>query len=198
MGTTECQRTTKFSGCFGHGGSLSFITFTAHAKIHCSLFSWTWHPAKTRDSASRKALFRPPSSKTSALTSASQVPCPHGATLQPAISQLCFLKLAIQNGEKLTLDLCSLSRHVFKCISAVPRQYGSQKSSSGSFGKNSPDANLKQRAMTLSSALFKLSTLLNSNEPCPALWKSSWYIVKSSSACNYSCLRPSLECEPWH
>lgn len=199
MGTTECQRTTKFSGCFGHGGSLSFIIFTAHAKIHCSLFSWTCHPAKT--TASKKSSPQTP------IIQNQRINICFSSTLPPwSNTSACHFPAVLsqtrnsKQGEKLTLDLCSLSRHVFKCISAVPKQYGSQKKSSlGGFGKNSPDANLKQRAMTLSSALFnKLSTLLNSNEPRPALWKSSWYIVKSSSACNYSCLRPSLECEPWH
>lgn len=192
------KESSKFSGCLGmvvyfhssfsqHMLKYTVACFPKHGRL-C-------HPAKMRDWASRKALFRPPSSKTTTLTSASQVPCPHGATLQPAISQLCLLKLTIQNRGKNWPWIFAHFKACFQMhFSSAKAPWVTENVQLRGFGKNSPDANFKQRAMTLSSTLFnKQSTLLNSNKLCPALWKLSWYIVKSGSACNYSCLRPSLE-----
>lgn len=143
----------------------------------------------------QEMLSSDPHHPTITLTSASQVPCPHGATLQPAISQLCFLKLTIQNRGKNWPWIFAHFKACFQMhFSSAKAPWVRENVQFRGFCKNSPDANLKQRGMTLSSVLFnKQSTLLNSNELRPTLWKSFWYIVKSGSACNYSCLRPSLE-----
>lgn len=78
-----------------------------------------------------------------------------------------------KQGEKLTLDLCSLSRHVFKCISAVPRHHGSWKTPSLVKIPQMPTWN-NERWPSPSALFNKQSTLLNSSEPRPARWKSSW------------------------
>lgn len=116
----------------------------------------------------KKALLRPPLSKTSTLTSASQLPCPHGETLQLAIYQLCFLKHSIQNrGKKTDLQSCSLQGMFPNSFHQCQGTMGQGNVQLRGFSTSQLETRNK---MTFSYVLFnKQSTLLNCNQQHPSL-----------------------------
>ncbi len=108
-GSTECQRVQQVLRLFGYGGLLSFEHMLKYTVACFPKHGRLCHPAKMRDWASRKALFRPPIIQNHHINICFSSTLPHGAHTSachfPAVPSQTHIS---KQGEKLTLDLCSL------------------------------------------------------------------------------------------
>lgn len=130
----EPLNVTKFSGC------LDMVVYF-HSSFSQHMLKYTvacfpkhgilCHPAKTRDWLSRNALFRPPSSNHH-INICFKYPAPMEQHFSLPFPSCAFSNSQFKTGGKTDPGSLLTSRHVFKCISAVPRHNGSgQMSRSG-------------------------------------------------------------------